>query len=143
VDQLQVGALSASIELFVAGFGFGVVIAPLSSSVLDLTVAGEHGLASSLVVLARTVGMVIGLSALTAFGLARFQAIFDSLRCGAGPPGASLHQRLAALEACSKQALVQEYREIFIAAAIVCTAAAIVCALGLSSPKTRPAAVPA
>jgi hypothetical protein len=117
-----------------------LVIAPLSSAVLDLTVAGEHGLASSLVVLARTVGMVIGLSALTAFGLARFQSIFDSRRCGASPPDASLHDRLAALEACSKAALVQEYREIFLAAAIVCAAAALVCAWGLRSRAMREAA---
>jgi hypothetical protein len=109
------------------------VIAPLSSAVLDLTVGGEHGLASSLVVLARTVGMVVGLSALTAYGLARFQSIFDQRRCGSAPPTASLHDRLAALEACSKVALVQEYREIFLAAAVVCAAAALLCAWGLSS----------
>jgi MFS family permease len=140
VDELQVAAVSASLELFVAGLGFGLVIAPLSSAVLDLTVAGEHGLASSLVVLARTVGMVIGLSALTAFGLARFQSIFNSRRCGASPPSASLHDRLAALEACSKAALVQEYREIFLAAAIVCAAAALVCAWGLRSRAAHEAA---
>jgi MFS family permease len=143
LNQLQVGAVSASIELFVAGLGFGLVIAPISSSVLDLTVAGEHGVASSLVVLARTVGMVIGLSALTAFGLARFQSIFNTLRCGTGPPTASLHDRFAALEVCSKEALVQEYREIFLAAAIVCAVAALVCAWGLSSRKTRREAAPA
>jgi MFS family permease len=140
VDELQVAAVSASLELFVAGLGFGLVIAPLSSAVLDLTVAGEHGLASSLVVLARTVGMVIGLSALTAFGLARFQTIFNSRRCGASPPNASLHDRLAALEACSKAALVQEYREIFLTAAIVCAAAALVCVWGLRSRAMREAA---
>jgi MFS family permease len=133
LNELQVRPLSASIELFVAGLGFGLVIAPLSSAVLDLTVAAEHGLASSLVVLARTVGMVVGLSALTAFGLARFQAIFNSRRCGASSATASLQDRLAALEACTKGALVQEYREIFLAAAIVCAVAALVCGLGLSS----------
>jgi MFS family permease len=143
VDELQVAAVAAWTELFVAGLGFGLVIAPLSSAVLDLTVAGEHGLASSLVVLARTVGMVIGLSALTAFGLARFQSIFDSRRCGSGPPTASLHDRLAALEACSKGALVQEYREIFLAATIVCALAALVCAWGLSSRRGLREAAPA
>ena len=107
---------------------------------LDLTVGGEHGLASSLIVLARTVGMVVGLSALTAYGLARFQSIFDSRRCGSAPPTASLHDRLAALEACSKVALVQEYREIFLAAALVCAAAALLCAWGLSSRRGLPEA---
>jgi MFS family permease len=140
VDELQVAAVPASLELFVAGLGFGLVIAPLSSMVLDLTVAGEHGLASSLVVLARTVGMVVGLSALTAFGLARFQSIFNSRRCAVSSANASLHDRLAALEACSKAALVQEYREIFLAAAIVCAVAALACAWGLRSRAVREAA---
>ena len=140
VDELQVAAVPASLELFVAGLGFGLVIAPLSSMVLDLTVAGEHGLASSLVVLARTVGMVVGLSALTAFGLARFESIFNSRRCAASSPNASLHDRLAALEACSKGALVQEYREIFVAAAIVCAVAALACAWGLRSRAVSEAA---
>ena len=126
-NQLQVGALSASIELFAAGLGFGLVIAPLSSAVLDLTVTGEHGLASSLVVLARTVGMVVGLSALTAFGLAHFQSIFNSRRCGSGS-GGTVQKRVAAFEACTKGALVQEYREIFLAATFACVLAALICA---------------
>lgn len=143
VNELQAAPLTAGLELFAAGLGFGLVIAPLSSSVLDLTVASEHGLASSLVVLSRTVGMVIGLSGLTAFGLARFQAILASQHCNLGPPGASLHQRLAALEACSKAALVQEYREIFLVAAGLCVLAAVVCAFGLSSRSAPSQAAPA
>lgn len=143
VNELQAAPLAAGLELFAAGLGFGLVIAPLSSAVLDLTVAGEHGLASSLVVLSRTVGMVIGLSGLTAFGLARFQAILAAQRCNLGPPSASLHQRLAALEACSKAALVQEYREIFLVAAGLCVLAALVCAFGLSPRSGRPGAAPA
>ena len=105
--------------------------------------AGEHGLASSLVVLARTVGMVVGLSALTAFGLARFQSIFDARRCGSSSTTGSLQDRLAALEACSKGALVQEYREIFLAAVLVCTLAALVCAWGLSGRRAVGEAAPA
>ncbi len=65
----------ADIDLFACGLGFGIVIAPLAAAVLNLTRAESHGLASSLVVLARTLGMLFGLSALTAFGLQRFHQI--------------------------------------------------------------------
>jgi MFS family permease len=139
VDELQSAPLAAWLELLAAGIGFGLVIAPLSSAVLDLTVGSEHGVASSLVVLSRTVGMVIGLSGLTAFGLARFHAIFASRHCGlGGPAGAGLRDRLAAFEACSKAALAQEYREIFLVAAVVCAVTALICAWGLGGSKTAP-----
>jgi MFS family permease len=139
VDELQSAPLAAWLELLAAGLGFGLVIAPLSSAVLDLTAGSEHGLASSLVVLSRTVGMVIGLSGLTAFGLARFQAIFAARHCGlGGPADASLRDRLAAFEACSKAALVQEYREIFLVAAVVCAVAALICAWGLGGSTRAP-----
>ena len=60
--------------LLAAGFGFGLVIAPVNTVLLATTRAGVHGSASALAVVARTVGMLAGLSLLTAVALRRFTA---------------------------------------------------------------------
>src|SRR6267378_1201390 len=109
----------ADIALGACGFGFGLVIAPLTAAVLDLTRAQHHGLASSLVVLARVMGMLIGLSALTAFGLYRFRQILGTPVLTDPDVGARI-DHLARLVAA---AFLQEYREIFIVAALLCVLA--------------------
>jgi MFS family permease len=112
----------ADIALAACGLGFGVVIAPLTAAVLGLTRSQSHGLATSLVVLARTVGMLIGLSALTAFGLYRFHQIL-------GTPvlnDPDLRARIKHLAALVADAFLREYREIFLIAAGLCVAAAVV-----------------
>lgn len=124
IGELKIANVTATAELVAAGLGFGLVIAPLSSTVLDLTGGAGHGLAGSLVVLARTLGMAVGLASLTAFGLARFQAIFSELGCGLSS-GQSLQQQIATFEACARSALLQEYREIFLAATGICALGAL------------------
>jgi MFS family permease len=148
MQELGVANLQASAELLLCGIGFGLVIAPLSLAVLDRAATHEHGLASSLVVLSRSVGMVIGLAALTAFGLARLQQIVLVRHCGtltAGP--GSLVDKLDAYETCVRGALLQEYREIFLVAAALCGLAAVVALATLPSRAARlaperPAAAP-
>ena len=121
--SLHVGFVrQADIALAACGVGLGIVIAPLTAAVLSLTRGESHGLATSLVVLARTMGMLIGLSALTAFGLYRFHQIL-------GTPvlqGAGLQARVAELERLVAAAFLQEYREIFTIAAVICALAALV-----------------
>ncbi len=64
--------LPADIALIAAGFGIGLTIAPVNSRLLDSTQPAEHGLASALLVVARMIGMLVGISVLTAIGLRRF-----------------------------------------------------------------------
>ncbi len=62
-------------HLAIGGFGFGLVIAPLATAVMDSVGEEQRGIASSLVVMMRTIGMIIGLSAITSWGMGRFQLI--------------------------------------------------------------------
>ena len=125
---LHIGPLrQADIALGVCGLGLGIVIAPLTAGVLTLTRGESHGLASSLVVLARTMGMLVGLSALTAFGLYRFHQIL-------GTPVVNdpdIRERVKHLEQLVAAAFLQEYREIFLIAAALCALAAVVIAWSL------------
>jgi MFS family permease len=112
----------ADLALAACGLGLGIVIAPLTAAVLALTRGESHGLATSLVVLARTMGMLVGLSALTAFGLYRFHQIL-------GTPvltDPTLRARVDHLARLVAAAFLQEYREIFIVAAALCALAALV-----------------
>jgi MFS family permease len=113
---------NADVALALCGLGFGIVIAPLTAAVLALTRDESHGLATSLVVLARTMGMMVGLSALTAFGLYRFHQIL-------GTPvltDPDLRARVDHLAKLVAAAFLQEYREIFTVAAAMCALAALV-----------------
>ena len=121
--QLKLGPLrQADLGLVACGLGFGLVIAPLAAAVLDLTRAENHGLASSLVVLARTLGMLIGLSTLTAFGLNRFHQILGTPQL----TDPTIKERLDHLARLSAAAFLQEYREIFGIAAALCVLAGLV-----------------
>ena len=54
------------------GVGFGLVIAPIGTAVINAAPEAQRGIASSLVIVLRLIGMSVGLAALTAWGLAQF-----------------------------------------------------------------------
>ena len=64
----------STVVLLAAGLGFGLAIAPVNAVLLAVTDAAVHGSAGALAVVARTVGMLVGLSLLTAVALRRFTA---------------------------------------------------------------------
>jgi MFS family permease len=59
-------------QLIVLGMGFGLVIAPVGTAVINAAPPTQRGTAASLAIVFRLIGMSVGLSALTSWGLHRF-----------------------------------------------------------------------
>ncbi len=63
---------SATVVLVLTGLGIGLALAPVNNAALASAPHGSHGTVSALVVVARMVGMVVGLALLTAIGLHQY-----------------------------------------------------------------------
>ena len=110
-------------DLAIAGFGLGLVIGPLTSATLRVVPAAQHGIASAAVVVARMIGMLIGIAALSAWGLYRFNQHLQSLP----PARAPTHSGRTAGRRSGRyrEAYVLQYGEIFAITAIVCLVGAL------------------
>lgn len=104
VDSLE--HLSSDLTLVVCGFGFGLALAPVNAAVLASTDDDVHGVASAMVVVARMVGMLVGISALTALGLRRY---YDHLEDNPLP---------SAREVCGDRTRCTAYSDLIAAAGI-------------------------
>jgi MFS family permease len=127
--------LSANLPLLLGGFGFGLALAPVNAAVLASTDHDVHGLASALVVVARMVGMLVGISALTTIGLRRYYAEQADLRdvrevC----EGAS---RCAEFTRLLKVAGIAQEQTVFLGAAVCAVAAGVLALFLFRSARTR------
>ena len=68
-----------SINLVFAGFGFGLVIAPLFFVVIETCPDDYKATAASVITLSRMVGMALGLAALSAWGMEHFMQLTGHL----------------------------------------------------------------
>jgi EmrB/QacA subfamily drug resistance transporter len=103
--------LTQARDLVLTGFGVGLVISPLATAVIDTVAKQQRGIAASIVLILRLMGMTIALSALTTWGVFRFNEL-----SGALPLAQTTTTTVAALSA-------QVMDEIFLAAGLMCAAA--------------------
>jgi MFS family permease len=114
--------------LCVCGLGFGLAIAPVNASMLVSVREQMHGLASALVVVARMIGMLVGISILTAVSLHVFYTTAATLPapqtlCPSSPLNCPAYQREVT------GAIVTELRTVFLGAGVCAAIAAVLAAL--------------
>jgi EmrB/QacA subfamily drug resistance transporter len=112
---LDIADPALTVHLVTCGLGFGLVIAPLGTAVIDSVREDQKGLASSLVIMMRMMGMIAGLAAITSWGMDRFHLM---------TAGLSLSEILKTPETLSKS-LVTLFNNFFFASAIICLVALI------------------
>ncbi len=119
-DEHSLESAAATVPLVVAGLGFGLALAPVNAAILASTDDDAHGLASALVVVARMVGMLVGISARTTIGLRRLYAAQES------DPGLSI----------TDLGILQE-QAVFRGAAVAAFAAAVLALVVFARARTR------
>jgi hypothetical protein len=109
-------------DLALAGVGLGLVIGPLTSATLRAVPGAQHGIASASVVVARMIGMLVGLASLSAWGLYKFNQYLAAMP---KPKGGNLMEIGAQLAANVRTAYTMQYGQIFFITMIVCAVGAV------------------
>jgi MFS family permease len=132
--------LTMTRDLMISGLGFGLVVGPIGASVISSAGARWMATGSALVTVSRMVGMVVGLSALSSWGVRRFNSLSANIDTSIiRPPNISDAEWQAMKDATSAaldNALHTVFSEFFLIAAII-IAVAVVPAVFFYKSKTR------
>ena len=99
-------------QLAVLGAGLGLVFAPTTATVVDASPAHQRGAAAAIVMIVRLVGLSVGLAALTAWGLARFNQLRGTIEL----PPITNPEFAAAVTEASAELTASAISETFLAA---------------------------
>jgi MFS family permease len=129
----------ATVVLLLTGLGFGLAVAPVNAALLAATEDAVHGVTSALLVVARMVGMLVGISALSTVGLRRYYAEQATLPapadvCATGTQCAEYTRLL-------KEAGLAQLQTVFVGAAGCAVVAGLIALVVFRSART--AGVPA
>jgi len=127
----DIGHWTAAAQLAVLGAGLGLVFAPTTAAVVDASPPHQRGGAASIVMVVRLIGLSVGLAALTAWGLARFNTLRGQLDL---PPITDPGFEAAIIEA-SGRLTAEAISETFLAAAFI-TALGLLAAAFIQSDRT-------
>ena len=138
-DERSLDGAWSTVVLVAAGLGFGLAIAPVNTVLFAVTDAAVHGAAGALAVVARTVGMLVGLSLLTAVALRRFTAEVAAIGtpfelCPGSPADCPPY------ESAAEAAILTQLHTVFAGAAVAAGLAAIAALVLLR--EVRPAVRP-
>jgi len=110
-------------DLMISGLGFGLVVGPIGATAI--TAVGQRWMAtgSALVTVSRMVGMVVGLSALSSWGVRRFNSLAADITTPIVKPPDLTDAEFKAMQdaaaAATKAAAHTVFGEFFIIAAII------------------------
>ena len=123
---LETSGTPMTLHLLLAGLGFGLVIAPVATATTDSAGEGERGVATSLFLLTRMLGMLVGLSAMTAWGMSGFRILAAGISIPVPGPveaASELQRRMAEYQTQLTGATLRLFHNLFLAGMGVCLAA--------------------
>jgi hypothetical protein len=76
---MDTSSLSMVFPLMLGGIGIGLTMAPIATAVLDATPLARLGTSSALVIIFRLIGMMVGVSGITTYGLTRAEVLSQQM----------------------------------------------------------------
>lgn len=126
----------ATVPLLLAGLGVGLAMAPVNAALLASTDHAVHGVTSALLVVSRTVGKLVGISALTTIGLRRY---YSEVADMPGPqeicPGGQ--SRCSEFAELLRESGLIQLHTIFFGAAVCCAIAGLIALVVFRGAQTR------
>ena len=112
-----------TVHLATAGFGFGLLIAPIALAATNSVGDDVRGAAAALITTSRVVGMTLGVAVLAAWGTGRFDALVSGIGAPFALPGETAQQAQARIAEVQRQltdAGLTLFSDFFVAAAVLC-----------------------
>ena len=112
-----------TVHLATAGFGFGLLIAPIALAATNSVCDAVRGAAAALITTMRVVGMTLGIAALTAWGTGRFDALVAGIGAPFALPGEAPQQaqaRMVEVQQQLSEAGLTLFSDFFVVAACLC-----------------------
>ncbi|GAC1385087.1 MAG: MFS transporter [Ktedonobacteraceae bacterium] len=132
---MNVNWTEITVSTLIGGLGFGLMIAPIGTTAINAASQRQIGMAASVVTVLRMIGMILGLAALTSWGLGRFRLLAAAFKAPKGVPAFSAAYNTV-YSAYLVAAAHDVYTAIFLMAGVLCVVA-IVPALFLEGRRLR------